>query len=241
MTVEKLRSQVDRIVAERFPDADAVFWAGSLSRDGDGTPYSDIDLVVVYERLDNAWRETFTDDGRTVETFVHDPDSLRFFGAREIAQRLPILTTMVAEGVILTDRGTAQELQGIARNALARGPSPPDADDIEHYRYAANNLMDDLKGANDPSEIRAIGMTLFLQASEFLRLSQGRWSARGKHLVRTLRAEEGQLGADFLAAFDRLFSEAEVDDAIDVVERVYAPYGGPLLCWKNLGPPHRQD
>jgi predicted nucleotidyltransferase len=46
-----------QILDDRYPGADVIFLAGSLLR-GEGTPYSDLDLVVIFERLHHAWRES---------------------------------------------------------------------------------------------------------------------------------------------------------------------------------------
>ena len=41
------------IRAQRYPEAMTMFLAGSLVRE-EGTPYSDLDLVVVFNRLPTA-------------------------------------------------------------------------------------------------------------------------------------------------------------------------------------------
>lgn len=65
------------ICAQRYPDAAAAFAAGSLMR-GEGTRYSDLDLVVVYSALPAAYRESFRLQGLPVEAFVHDPETLEY-------------------------------------------------------------------------------------------------------------------------------------------------------------------
>ena len=62
----------------RYADAGAVFAAGSIVR-GEGTPFSDLDLVIVYPQLERAYRESFRFDGLPVEAFVHDPATLEYF------------------------------------------------------------------------------------------------------------------------------------------------------------------
>ncbi len=59
----------------RYADAAAVFAAGSIVR-GEGTAFSDLDLVVVYPRLPCAYRKSFRCEGYPVEAFVHDPETL---------------------------------------------------------------------------------------------------------------------------------------------------------------------
>jgi len=52
--------------------------AGSIVR-GEGTPHSDLDLVVIFDRLPNAYRESFYFGDLPVEAFVHDPETLNYF------------------------------------------------------------------------------------------------------------------------------------------------------------------
>src|ERR1700689_4160720 len=58
---------VRRYCADRFAHAGAVL-AGSVAR-GTATHASDIDLVLIFERLGHAWRETVTINGIAVEIF----------------------------------------------------------------------------------------------------------------------------------------------------------------------------
>lgn len=46
-----------RILISKFPDARTIFLAGSVIR-GEGTPSSDLDLVVMFEHLEHGWRES---------------------------------------------------------------------------------------------------------------------------------------------------------------------------------------
>ncbi|MES1179386.1 MAG: nucleotidyltransferase domain-containing protein [Myxococcales bacterium] len=45
--------------SERYPSASILFCGGSVVR-GEGFPSSDLDVVVVFEQIANAWRESFT-------------------------------------------------------------------------------------------------------------------------------------------------------------------------------------
>ena len=65
--VAALRQMTERVLHDRYPGAVAAFWAGSLTRPGQGTSQSDIDLVVLFDQIRTAWRETFGAEGRTVE------------------------------------------------------------------------------------------------------------------------------------------------------------------------------
>ena len=72
------RSAVTEILAEKYPEARVVFLAGSVVR-GEDTETSDLDLVVIFDRLPQAYRESFIFGGWPVEAFIHDPETLRYF------------------------------------------------------------------------------------------------------------------------------------------------------------------
>jgi UTP:GlnB (protein PII) uridylyltransferase len=67
-----------RLVQEtRYPTAAALLLAGSTGR-GETTAHSDLDLVVLYEQVPHAWRESFVADdhkrapiGRAFVTIRH--------------------------------------------------------------------------------------------------------------------------------------------------------------------------
>lgn len=66
-------SIAETIVRTRYGGAAFAYAAGSIIR-GEGTYLSDIDLVVVFDQIDAARRESFIIDGIPIEAFVHDPE-----------------------------------------------------------------------------------------------------------------------------------------------------------------------
>lgn len=65
---------------------------------------SDLDLVVVYQRIDAAFRESFVYAGWPVETFVHDPETLRYFFMHvDRPSGVPSLAHMISTGMPLPD------------------------------------------------------------------------------------------------------------------------------------------
>lgn len=51
-----------RIWRARYAEPRVVLLAGSVVR-GEVTAYSDLDVLVVYERVEHAWRESFVAEG----------------------------------------------------------------------------------------------------------------------------------------------------------------------------------
>ncbi|HEX8687490.1 MAG TPA: nucleotidyltransferase domain-containing protein, partial [Pyrinomonadaceae bacterium] len=107
---------------ERYAGARVVFLGGSVMR-GEATPASDLDLVVVYERLPNAYREAFVHAGWPVESFVHDPETLEEFFEADRVRGLPALMSMVGEGVEVPAASEfSAALKRRARELMEAGP-----------------------------------------------------------------------------------------------------------------------
>ncbi|HKG13286.1 MAG TPA: nucleotidyltransferase domain-containing protein [Pyrinomonadaceae bacterium] len=129
---------------ERYAGARVIFLAGSVMR-GEATPTSDLDIVVVFEELADAYRETFTSGGWPVEAFVHDAGSLRHFYGVERKRGLPSLMRMVIEGVEVPEASEfSAGLKREATEAYAAGPPPFDAEELRLRRYRLTDWIDDL-------------------------------------------------------------------------------------------------
>src|ERR1051325_11704301 len=118
------------IFGERYAGAQVVFVGGSVMR-GEATPASDLDIVVVYERLPNAYREAFVYGGWPGEAFVHDAGSLEEFFERDRRRGLPSMMGMVWEGLEVPEASEFSEgLKRRARELLEAGPPPWDAEEL---------------------------------------------------------------------------------------------------------------
>ncbi|MEM8849058.1 MAG: nucleotidyltransferase domain-containing protein [Pseudomonadota bacterium] len=228
----------ETLLRTRYPGAEAAFWAGSLSR-GEGTPTSDLDLVVLYPGLEHAWRETVETQGRLCDLFVHDPISLEIFFAKDVDRGRPTLMQMVAEGISLRPGALADNAKAMARRVLDDGPRVWSQAEIDRSRFLLGDLLDDLRGASDVTEIRSIGVALYAPLFEHHRRTRRVWSAGGKQIARTLLREEGAFGRQFLSAFDTLFERGDAQGVIDLTGLITTPSGGVLRYWRQDAPPHR--
>jgi hypothetical protein len=71
------------------------------------TPTSDLDIVVIAD-LPAPYRESMTWRNWPAELFVHRPDTIGTWFAKDIARRRPTLARMCTDGVVLADAdGTA--------------------------------------------------------------------------------------------------------------------------------------
>lgn len=216
-----------QLVRQRFPDAHAAFLGGSVLT-ARRTSTSDLDIVVVLSGPPAPFRETLRHSRWVVELFAHTPTSLWHYWRKDIAARRTPLLHMCAEGrVLLSDGGAAERYADEARAVLAAGPEPPTAEMLDLRRYLLTDLLDDLRGCADESELAYLAAGLLTAASELVLLAENRWSGGGKWLPRRLSEVDPHLPRRLVVALraavqgNRDLLEAVV---LDVLQRA----GGPL-------------
>jgi N-acetylglutamate synthase-like GNAT family acetyltransferase len=220
---------IQKLIQERYQGAKTVFWAGSVSK-SQGTDTSDLDLVVIYEELANAYREAFIYEEWPVDVFVHDQETLEYFFEQLDKTSLRLsLPNMVAEGIELpkvTELG--KKLKNKAQSILNSSPTIS-SDDLYRRRFHITDLLDDLRTAKNQHEKLATAFELYKQLSEFYLLSNGRWLGSGKQLARSLKAYNPLITQEFFLAF----SDLENNDAIvKLVVQILNPHGG--LLWDGF-------
>lgn len=218
------------IRSQRFPDAAAMFAAGSIVR-GEATPFSDLDLVVVYGRLDRAYRESFRFDGWPVEAFVHDPATLEYFFLEvDRPTGIPALPQMVVEGIeIPSPNELSRRLKQRAAEVLTAGPPALDEDTERRMRYFVSDLVDDLRSPRSRDELAAAGARLYEQLADYHLRRRGHWSGKGKAIPRVLRRVDAELSAAYCEAFDTLFTQSDATAVIRLAESLMQEAGGPLF------------
>src|SRR5262245_42009680 len=151
-----------RIFDGRYPTANLILLAGSLLR-GEGTPYSDLDLIVIFDQLPHAWRESFDFDGYPVEAFIHDPETLNYFLFESVrSSTSPSIARMLLEGVeVPGPTEISQSLKRIAQDLLASGPPELNDEDERYLRYTITNLIDDIRQPRSREELFATGAELY--------------------------------------------------------------------------------
>lgn len=197
---ERALAAAQKTLAGRFGGAALAFAAGSIMR-GQGTTASDIDLIVVFPRLERAWRESFLEDEFPVEAFVHDAETLAYYLDKDAGSGCPVMLDMVASGRIIgADVQLGRALQSRAIEMLAQGPRLKGSD-FDGLRYRVSDLADDLRGDRPPVEIRAIAAHLYPQLTDLMLLGRGTWTGRGKWGPRLLFRSKPELAAALDLAF----------------------------------------
>ena len=231
-TYETIRAIALRLVHERYPTAVAAIIGGSFAT-GRQTPSSDIDLLLLFEHVDCAWRSTIVAEGRTVELFAHDLATFTYFCKEMDAPGGTVpLARMVLDGENIAASGEHYgELLALAQAIDTAGPPVLDVESLQRRRYAITTALEDLVDSRHPGEALAVACQLYEALADLHLRAAGEWSGGGKHLFRRLQAFDaslaGQLdGALRLAAADLPAGQRAFEH---VAAAVLAPVGGPLL------------
>ncbi len=236
--ISEIKTIVGKLHKEKYPDAKVIFLAGSLMR-GEGTSTSDLDIVVVYKNLANAYRDSYSYDGWPVEAFVHDPETLKyFFDEVDAPTGYPSLASMVSEGVEISITSQFSiGLKEMASKALQSGPVAWTSKDVENARYHISDLIEDIKAPRDVHELHATVSVLYSVISNFYFRSKGLWSAKGKAIPRRLQRVDAQFSARFLSAFESAYTKENSDDLVSLASEVLIDHGGFLFDGYRLEAP----
>ncbi|MET3695074.1 nucleotidyltransferase domain-containing protein [Methylobacterium goesingense] len=219
----------EAVFRANYADAAFAYVAGSIMR-GQGTFGSDIDLVVTFDSLEAARRESFVFDSVPVEAFVHDPGTLAWFIDDDVSRGRPSILNMIAEGRAI---GRALDRAEILRKAvstrLSLGPPALTRSALDTLRYEITDMIDDLRGDRTMFEMLAVGATLYPKLAELALRGRNRWNGSGKWTPRLLAGVDEALNDRFDAAFRALFATGTVDPVIALGEAELAHHGGPLF------------
>lgn len=219
------------ILRQRYADAKCLFLAGSLIR-GEGTSSSDLDLVVMFENLETAYRESFQHAGWPVEAFVHDPQTLRYF-FEHVDRRdgIPSLPQMVVEGIeVPSQLEFGDEIRRLAQAVIDQGPPAWSQEEIDASRYGITNLIDDLKDPRSKAEALGSLAALYpLLATHYLR-SRHLWGAKDKSVPRALRSSDPVFAERFSRAFEHAFASSDFSAIVELADDVLRQNGGRLFA-----------
>jgi hypothetical protein len=229
-TPNQILELATEILSTHYPEADAAFVAGSFMR-GQGSPTSDIDLVVLHPSLPQAYRESFLFQNTPVEAFVHDPETLSWFLEHDRQDGHPALIGMLLEGVLIgPHQKTADDFKQHAAQLFAAGPPPLSPDALERLRYAITDKLDDLAADRSPSERIAIGAALYPLLAELLLRGNRQWNGSGKWNARLLHQFDTSLAHQFGSAFLSLYNGSDTQAVLQLADTLLAPHGGRLFA-----------
>lgn len=222
-------STIQKLIKERYAQAKAVFWAGSVAKN-QGTIASDLDLVIVFDEIDHAYREAFIYDGWLIDAFIHDLGTLRYFcGSLEVSDGRPALIHMILQGhEVLSQSCVSEEAKIIAQKVLENGPNKWSHAQIDKERFLITDILEDIKFPKNKHEQITSAVHLFEPLLQFYFRGQGKWFASGKALIRLFEAENRKLAGEWMAAFEGLVKTGDALPIEKVVIKILMPYGGFL-------------
>jgi len=214
-------------VAGRYGHPLFCFFFGSHAS-GKGDAGSDVDLIAVLSRVDNAYRETFSSDGFLFDVQVHDPETLHYMMRMEQQNGVAILAGEVDEARVLPKGSDAAlKLKEVAHRIMASGSPLPRNWDVQR-RYLSS-VLSDLERCTDVDEQQVLAMSLYFRMMElYLRRHGQLLAGPGRHLVRSVRRFDASFCDRAQAALARLFREGSSSMLIDVGRDVLDLIGGPL-------------
>lgn len=213
-----------------FPSAGALLLSGSIVRE-EATASSDLDLVVIFERVENAKRQSFTFANWPVEVFIHDAQTLEyFFQEVDRPSGVPSLPNMVHDGIEIPEETEFGLLaKGLASRVLEAGPPPWGPQERDNSRYTISDLIEDIRTPRNSFEIRPIVCDLYTAIANHYCRSRNQWSAKGKSIPRRLMELDPNFHRRFTEAFEVAFAENDPNAVIRLTEFVLEPDGGFLF------------
>ncbi|MFA9555758.1 nucleotidyltransferase domain-containing protein [Evansella sp. AB-rgal1] len=213
---------------------DGAILAGSVVR-GEGTPTSDLDIVIFDSSLLFPFRESIMFKGWPIEIFAHNLHSYKEIFKEDLECAMPTHQKMVAEGIVLVDRGIVTPIKKEALQMLQNGPEPWSKEQIELKRYFLTDALDDFIGSADRSEAIFIANTLATWIHEFVLRTNGCWIGESKWLVRALRNYDETFTEQFVTAFEDFYQTGRKEKIIELTDLILNPYGGRLFHGFSMG------
>ncbi|MBY8341242.1 nucleotidyltransferase domain-containing protein [Streptomyces spinosirectus] len=225
------------VVAAQHPEARAAFLGGSAVT-GRRTATSDLDIVVLLRGAPAPYRTSLQYADWPVEMFVQTETTWQAYVERELRKRRSPLLWMCADGLLLFDTdGLGARLAAQARQLTAAGPPPVPAEEIEDRRYAITDLLDDLAGSHDHSELLFIATELVRRTGELALAVGGSWDGGGKWLARRLETTAPGLSARLHHGLREVLG-GTVEPLVAVVDEVLGQAGGRLwVGYERAGTP----
>ena len=234
--INKLIDSTKQILHEKYSDAKFAFLAGSYVRD-EATAFSDLDIVVIFEDLPNAYRESFYFENFPIETFVHDAETLNYFFEQDAERGIPSLPQMVSESVVVPEETKlSNELKNLA-NKILQNPPKISKQKLDQMRYGITDLINDLRDPRSKEELTATATELYNALADFYFRANGLWSAKNKGVPRVLRKNNPKLCVEYCESFEELFAEGNQQKVIKLTEKILEPHGGFLFEGLKLDAP----
>lgn len=197
---------------------------------GEGFASSDLDVVVVFREVDNAWRESFVFEGWPVDVFAHDPGTLAYFVAQDCRNGRPSLAHMISGAfVVPAPTQATRAIQAWSRRIIETPPGIPTATELAEDRYWLTDLLNDFRDERAPAELRSVACRIYPLLCNFVLKTHGHWLGAGKSLPGLLQRAAPDTSELLETAFERFFKTGDRTAVLRVVQQVLEPLGGELF------------
>ncbi|PAD34662.1 hypothetical protein CHH48_13915 [Terribacillus saccharophilus] len=214
-----------RFIKTAHPDCDGAVLAGSCAR-GEATATSDLDIIILYEGENRAYRKSVYVDGWPIEMFVYTGDAYLDFFSSDAMRGIPSLPRMASEAIILKESTAVHKMQAEANRILAEGPLPWSEQIIDHHRYMITNLIDDFLDKEDGGEAYFLANSIVHDLAVFMLRTKKHWIGAGKWMFRELHDLDPELASQFeqsLAAFYRRHDKQAI---VHLADKCLELFGG---------------
>ncbi|PEC22241.1 nucleotidyltransferase domain-containing protein [Bacillus cereus] len=217
------------IITSQFPNCDVALLGGSVVR-GEATKTSDLDIIIIDQKLSGCYRASFYSNGWPVEVFVHNFETYKTFFKSDCERGRPSLPQLVSEGIVL--KGNDEIIERLKREAndlLKQGPEKWNEETMKQKRYFITDTLDDFIGATKREEELFIANLLADLVHEYVLRVNGRWLGNSKWFIRVLRRYDEQYAEQFVMAFDHFYKTGEKNELIIFIEKTLEYYGGRVF------------
>lgn len=224
------KKTVTQLCEHKYSNACAIFWAGSVATGSGYTSRSDLDIVVVFDQVQNAYREAFSYGTWRVDAFIHDIETLRYF-FEEIDRKsgIPALPHMVLTGILITTPSLlSKEIKELASKIMDAGPPAWSQEQLDRSRFVITDILDDILCSQNRAAKIASTARLYELLAEFYFRAQNKWSASGKTILQFLKKQNYDLACLYRDAFDEVFKYGHTQLLDELARKILEPYGGFL-------------
>jgi|GEM_PF-500113 len=205
----------------------ALFYGSAQT--GRAGVHSDLDISLITREGNLSWHEGRVVDGVEVELNFSPGEMVR----ERIAQRNAIIVHAFATGSVLFDRADALPgLQRMARTVYEEGPRPLTAAEVLRWRYRLSDMALDLEDLRDEDDVsaRLVAGMLVPHSLEAYCALHSRWSAKPARIREHVAGLDPALDS---RVRDFYRSGLPPEGAIQIVDRVLAPFGGRVLEYQT--------
>lgn len=219
----------------RYSGASALILAGSIT-DVVSCP-ADIDLLIIYEHIQESYEEGYLHKDWPIDAKVHDPETLAHALVAEMNSPQRTHAFFVSSGLLVADKGANLDiLQRLAQIGLAHAPFCGDIP----YRLAKAQRVFDKFDKTTSKYTRLLDVARWTQfLAENILLYYGCPIVRGAAVLSALDDANPQLGSIFCSAIEAVLISESSAHLRRLYAKIFGQYVVPLKYNDKLF--HGQD